>query len=78
MTLKVGDRVRLKDPDGYIEPYRKWGHEGRIAVVERLEADGRPIKIVFEAKRKPKRPSDYSMLVRERDVVLVDDAEAAE
>ena len=38
--FKIGDRVRIKasEADGFFQPFRKFGQEGRPAIVEKLGA----------------------------------------
>lgn len=49
--FKMGDKVVLRDPESFLQPFRRLGHEGREAMVLTHSVGGISIKIAFDVKR---------------------------
>lgn len=69
MGFIEGDRVlvRCELAHGFIQPYRNWVAEARMATV-RFVRDG-DVGVRFDCRRPPKRPTDYDAVFRADDLV---------
>lgn len=65
--MEIGTRVRVKQvlAENYIQPFRKWIQERRLATVVSLCGEPHDLSarltIEFDCARKPKRPLDYAL-----------------
>lgn len=59
--IRVGDRVRVRQDiaDQYIQPYRGWIENGRLATVLGNGHSLGRLDLKFDCTRKPKRWTDY-------------------
>lgn len=74
--LAIGDKVRIKPNDSWLQPMRKLAAEGRLATITFLpnkERGLRYYRVVFDAKRKGSKP--VWMNVNSEDVEIVQSVE---
>lgn len=76
--LKVGDKVVLVEPDGWLQPFRKWAQAGRHATVKEVRPVGDRVVITFVGSRPVKWPRDYEAIVRPQDIRKIEDPMVAE
>lgn len=72
-VFQVGDRVKIKPWDNWVQPFRKFGEEGRMATVVHVwtgrHGDDR-YRIEFDVKRRGARP--HVLLGGDRDLIFVE------
>lgn len=69
--IEIGARVRVKDPDNYVSPWKARFSEGRLGTVNKHLPDGR-VKVRWDTKRMPRYTSDWELNHWPRDLEIAE------
>ena len=71
--FEEGDRVQVRDPEGWIQPWRNRFKPGRAGTVQKVFADGRRNPIFVQWDTKSKRLTEWQLTVNHRDLKHADE-----